>query len=303
MLSIALNGVIVVAEVVGGLLSGSLALLSDALHNVSDVAALIIALVARRLARRPPSVRHTFGLRRIEVLAALVNSASMLVVVTLIVREAIERLQEPIAIHGQTMLIIGIVGLVGNLISVLLLRRHVHHHDLNTRSAFLHLVQDTLASVVVVVAALLSGWRYGPHLDSAASIIIAVAVLHAGWSLLREAFHILMEAVPRDVDIIALRKDCEQNFAVDGVHHVHVWETGGGDRMMTAHVRLCEQPLSQVEQILEGMRAHLAKRWDIRHVTLEPEIVGCGSDHLVEATGHVEDPGSARTTPASATGG
>ena len=284
--TVALNLVIVVAEVIGGYVSGSLALMSDAMHNLSDVAALAIALFARRLSRRPPSLRHTFGYRRVEVLAALVNSATLLVVITLIVREAVIRLQDPTPLMGGVMLTVALIGLAGNLFSVFLLHGHAHDHDLNTRSAILHLVQDTLSSVVVVIAALLAGWTYGPYLDPIASLLVALVVIRSGWSLLMEAFHILMEATPRDVDIAELQSECQECLEIEGMHHVHVWETGGGARMLTAHIRLREQPLSEVERQLEVVRKHLANRWRIEHATLEPEIVGCGSNDLLGPHGH-----------------
>jgi cobalt-zinc-cadmium efflux system protein len=285
-ISAVLNLVIVVAEVVGGLLSGSLALLSDALHNLGDVAALAVALLARRLGRKPPSLRHTFGLRRAEVLAALLNSATLLVVITLIIREAIERLQAPQPIHGPLMLVVALVGLGGNLASVLLLKGHVHEHDLNTRSAFIHLVQDTLSSVVVVGAALLAGWKYGPHVDAIASIIVALAVVRSGWRLLVDALHILLEGTPQDVDLVELQRQCQERFDIDGLHHVHVWETGGGERMLTAHIRVGDKPLSDVERTIGAMHEFLAERWRIHHATIEPEFVGCGSDLLVEERCH-----------------
>lgn len=285
-ISAVLNLVIVVAEIVGGLLSGSLALLSDALHNLGDVAALAVALLARRLGRKPPSLRHTFGLRRAEVLAALLNSATLLVVITLIIREAIARLHDPQPIQGPLMLAVALVGLGGNLASVLLLKGHVHEHDLNTRSAFVHLVQDTLSSVVVIVAALVAGWKYGPHVDAIASIIVALAVVRSGWRLLVDALHILLEGAPQDVDLVELQKECQERFDIEGLHHVHVWETGGGERMLTAHIRVGNKPVSEIECIIGDMREFLAQRWRIHHVTIEPEFEGCGSDLLVDERCH-----------------
>jgi cobalt-zinc-cadmium efflux system protein len=285
-ISAVLNLAIVVAEIVGGLLSGSLALLSDALHNLGDVAALGVAILARRLGRKPPSLRHTFGLRRAEVLAALLNSATLLVVITLIIREAVERLQAPQPIQGPLMLTVALIGLGGNLASVVVLKGHVHEHDLNTRSAFIHLVQDTLSSVVVVAAALMASWEYGPHVDAIASIVVALAVVRSGWRLLVDALHILLEGTPRDVDLLELQKECEERFEIDGFHHVHVWETGGGERMLTAHIRVGDKPLSEIECTIGAMREFFAERWRIHHVTIEPEFVGCGSDLLVDEKCH-----------------
>lgn len=296
-LAVGLNLAIVIAEVIGGIASGSLALLSDAGHNLSDVMALALALFARRLGRRPPSTRHTFGFRRAEVLAALLNAATLLVVVTLIVREAVDRLQDPQPIQGTLMLTVAVVGLVANLVSVVLLHRDAHAHDINMRAAFVHLLQDTLSSVVVVAAALLAEWRHGPVLDPIASIVVAVAVLHAGWELLRDATHILMEATPRDLDLEEIRRTCEASTDITCLHHVHAWETGAGERMLTAHVRMDDRPLSDARRILDGLRTLLETRWGIQHVTLEVEPGPAAGHALVGEDCHQSGVRSALPTP------
>lgn len=286
-LAVGLNLVIVVAEIAGGIVSGSLALLSDAGHNFSDVLALSAALFARRLGRLPPSVRHTFGFRRAEVLAALLNAFTLLVVVGMIVPEALERLRDPQPIRGEIMLVVAVVGLLANLFSVLLLHRDAHSDDLNLRAAFVHLLQDTISSTVVVGAALMSWWSYGPWLDPIASIMVAIGVLIAAWQLLREAIHILMEATPRDLDLEAVCRSAEDVLDIACLHHVHAWETGGGERMLTAHVRMGERPLSDVRAELDALRELLRHRWGIHHATLEPELgdragsalVGGGCEH------------------------
>ena len=279
--SIALNAVIVVAEVIGGLVSGSLALLSDAVHNLSDVAALTIAFVARRLGRRPPSPRHTYGLGRVEVMAALFNSATILVVGTLIIRSAVTRLLHPTPVLGGVMLAVASVGLAANLFSVLLLKGH-SHGDLNMRAAVLHLLQDTLSSVAVVVAALLSRWKYGSHLDPAVSILVIVMVLLSGWRLLRDVIRVLLEGTPDGLDLEALQADVQQLMPNCGLHHVHVWELRPDQRILTAHLRLCDDALlSKVEDVLRQVRDRLGTRWAIFHSTLEPELVGCGTSDLL----------------------
>jgi len=272
-ISIVLNALIVVVEIVGGLASGSLALLSDAMHNLSDVAALAIALVARVVGRRPPSPRHTYGLGRLEVLAALFNSATLLVVATLICREAVGRLLHPEAVRGGIMLVVALVGLAANLASMLLLRRH-DHADLNMRSAFLHLMQDTLSSVVVVLAALLSGWRFGPYLDPVASILVILMILRGSWRLLRDTVRILLEGTPPGLDLKALREDIQSEFAIRGLDHVHVWELGSGYRLLTAHILLSEGSLGRAEEMLGQIRERLRSKWAIGHATLEAETNG-----------------------------
>ncbi len=266
--SIGLNAIIVVAEFAGGLLSGSLALLSDAMHNLSDVAALAIALVARKLGRRPPTAKHSFGFGRLEVIAALVNGATILIVSTLICREAILRLLQPAPVHGTLMLVVAVIGLGANFASMLLLKHHAHD-DLNMRGAFLHLLQDTLSSVVVVIAALLSGWRYGPYLDPLASLLIIAFILRGSWALLREALSILLEATPAGLDLAGLRADVQTHFAVRELSHVHAWELAGGQRILTAEVCLPEMPLAEAETLLSAVRTHLRDHWAIAHATLE----------------------------------
>jgi cobalt-zinc-cadmium efflux system protein len=280
-LSILLNALIVVAEIIGGVLSGSLALLSDALHNLSDVAALTMAWMARRFGKRPASLRHTYGLKRLEVLAALLNSAILLVFSTLIVRESIIRLFHPGTVQGTLMMVVAGIGLLANLFSVLLLRSHAHD-DLNMRSAFLHLAQDTISSVLVIIAALFSGWRYGAYLDPIASLLVIAIIMRSGWKLLRETAHILMEGTPTGLDLELLQQDLHDRFPIRNLHHLHVWEVNSGRRMLTAHLVFDDKPLSEVEGSLTAIRDHLRKQWAIEHATLEPEINGCTDRSLIK---------------------
>jgi cobalt-zinc-cadmium efflux system protein len=279
-ISIGLNALIVIVEAAGGVVSGSLGLLSDALHNLSDVAALAMALAARKLGRRPNSVRHTYGLGRLEVLAAFLNSATLLIVSTLICREAIVRMLHPAPIRGGIMLTVAVVGLAANLASVFLLKGH-HHGDLNMRSAFLHLAQDAVASALVVVAAVFSSWKYGPYLDPVVSILVLLLILRSGWRLLRDSVRILLEGTPPGLELAALQRDVQDHFPACDLHHVHVWEVNAGRRVLSAHVRLAAMPLAEAEGLLGRIRKHLAHAWAIEHATLEPEVNGCGSNELI----------------------
>ena len=282
--AIALNAVIVVAEVIGGLVSGSLALLSDAVHNLSDVVALVIAFVARRLGTRPPSRRHTYGLGRVEVMAALFNSATILVVGTLIIRSAVTRLMHPAPILSGVMLVVAVIGLGANLFSVLLLKGH-SHGDLNMRAAMLHLLQDTLSSVAVVVAALLSALKYGPYLDPIVSILVVALVLLSGWRLLRDATRVLLEGTPAGLDLEALRRDVQDLIPGCDLHHLHVWELRPDERILTAHLRVADGPLSGTDGVLRQIRGRLQTKWCISHSTLEIETVGCGNNDLLGSPG------------------
>ena len=274
-ISILLNGSIAVAEVAGGLLSGSLSLFSDAMHNLSDVAALMIALFARRFARREPTFSYTYGYKRAEIIAAMINTVILLVVISFIIREAVVRFFHPETIRGLPMMVVAVIGLFANLASVFLLKSHARR-DLNMRSAFLHLIQDTASSAVVVMVAFFASGRYGPYLDAAASILVALAVLYSGWRILKESFRILMEATPVDVDLRELREEMEQVGEGINVHHIHVWRVGADQKALTAHVLMSDRELSECEMILDKIRQRLSDGWGIDHVTLEPEVVGCG---------------------------
>ena len=278
LLSLGLNVVITIAEVVGGLMAGSLALLSDAAHNLSDVAALGLALVARRLGRRPPTMRHTYGLKRAEVIAALVNAVTLVAVSALIARAAVVRLQHPVPVERGLMLAVALVALGANLGSVLLLRRH-DEHDVNIRSAFLHLAQDALASLAVVIAALLSGTSIGVYLDPAAALLVVAVVLRGTLSLLWETVRTLLEATPEGLDLDALVASVADQFPPARIHHVHLWEIAPGQRLLTAHVDLGQEMDGRgIEVLFGGIKTMLNREWGVNHTTLEPEVLGCGNE-------------------------
>ncbi len=275
--SLGLNVVITVAEVAGGLMAGSLALLADAAHNLSDVAALGLALGARRLGRRPPTLRHTYGLKRAEVIAALTNAVTLVAVTALIARAAIERLQHPVPVDRGLMLVVALVALGANAGSVFLLRQH-DSHDVNVRSAFLHLSQDALASLAVVIAALLAATPIGLYLDPVAALLVGALVLRGALSLVWETMLTLLEATPAGVDLDALVASVAERFPPARIHHVHLWEIAPGQRLLTAHVDLGQEMDGRgIEALFRGIKAMLNREWGVNHATLEPEVFGCGN--------------------------
>ena len=261
-------------EVAGSVASGSLALLSDALHNASDVGALLLALGARAIGRRAPTGLFSYGFRRFEVLAALANAAVLVGLAFLIGREAVDHLRHPRAVEGSTMLVVALVAFAANAAAVLLLGRH-DRRDLNVRGAFLHLLQDALASLVVVGVALLPGSRVRAWLDPAASLVIGIAVVVSAGRLIRESLRILIEAAPPGLDVGEMTAGLDEAFAPARFHHVHAWTVGPGQVALTAHVRLDCRSLPEVEARLADVRRLLAERWDIHHATLEPEWENC----------------------------
>jgi cobalt-zinc-cadmium efflux system protein len=268
--SILLNGLLVTVEIIGGFLSGSLALLSDALHNLTDTGALALALAARILGRRRPSLRHTFGFHRLEVIAAFVNGGTLLVVATLVIREAIVRFLHPEPIIQRIMLPVATVGLLANLVSVVLLHAH-DTHDLNVRAAFLHLLQDTLSSVLVVVAAVFANWEWGRYFDPAASLIVIALVMGGTYRLIRRSLHILMQGTPPGLAIEELRSDVVSRFGLSDMRHIHVWELGTGYHVLTAHIVAGKDGILATLQRIPEIREYLRTEWHIEHATLEVE--------------------------------
>jgi cobalt-zinc-cadmium efflux system protein len=278
--SAALNLGITLVELIGGMWAGSLALLADAAHNLTDVGALGLAIFARRLGRRAPTPRHTYGLKRAEVVAALINAAALIAISALIGREAVSRLLHPAPVHGSVMLVAAVVAFAGNVASVLLLRTH-STEDINVRSAFLHLAQDALASLAVVVAALFARTAAGRYVDPAAAILIGIVVLRSAISIVWESLHTLLEAAPAGVDVEQLAGEVARRFTAVRLHHVHAWEVGPGQRVLTAHMKVGTATLLEAEAIAAEVRSFLHQEWGITHATLEAEANGCGREELL----------------------
>ena len=278
--SAALNLGITLVEFAGGVFAGSLALLADAAHNLTDVGALGLAIFARKLGRRAPTPRHTYGLKRAEVVAALVNAAVLIAISALIGREAVGRLFHPEAVRASVMLVAAAVALVANAASVLLLRTH-SGDDINVRSAFLHLAQDALASLAVVVAALFARTAVGKYLDPVAAILIGVVVLRSAISIVWESLHTILEAAPAGVNVEEVAGDVARRFTGVRLHHVHAWEVGPGQRVLTAHMKIGVGTLVEAEALAAEVRGFLHEEWGITHATLEAEANGCGREAVL----------------------
>ena len=254
-------------EAVGGWWTGSLALLSDAGHMLTDGAALGLAALAAWMARRPPSARHSYGLGRAEVLAALVNAVTMLVIAGAIGYEALARWQSPPPVKGGAAALIAAVGLVMNL--VILRRLTPHSHDLNTRAAILHVVGDALGSAAALAAGLviaLSGWLL---IDAIASLAIGLLVAASALRLTRESIHALMEGVPHGVSVDAIGLEMARVEGVISVHDLHVWTLSGSRTALSAHVVVGS--MREWDRTLGSLQRCLHDKFAIDHVTLQPE--------------------------------
>ncbi len=278
--SLALTGLIFFAELVGGLVTGSLALLSDAAHVFLDAFALGLSYVAIRLTSLPPDDRHTYGYHRLRVLAALVNGTTLMLVVFEIVREAIGRFSNPQPILAGPMLVVAVIGLIVNLVVAFVLRGH-DHEDLNVRSAFLHVLGDTLASIGVIVAGViivLTGWTI---VDPLISLVIAVIILVGAGNVLRKALHILIEGVPQGLTATQVAEAMNDVPGVSQVHDLHVWTVSPGYIALSAHVVFDDQSISEAQSILERLEAALAEQFGIEHTTIQVECQSCAGGTII----------------------
>ncbi len=254
-------------EAVAGWWSGSLALLGDAGHMLSDTTALGLAALAAWVAQRPPSARHSYGLGRAEVVAALVNALLMLALVTGIVVHAVERLQNPVAVKGGAVLVVAAIGLVVNVVVALVLSRG--GGGINVRGALLHVLGDLLGSVAALLSGaviLYTGWT---PIDPILSLLICALILVSALRLLREALHILMEGVPAHLELAAVGRAMAAEEGVHSVHDLHVWTLSSGHVALSAHVVIEE--LAAWPRVLPGLQTLLHERFHIDHATLQPE--------------------------------
>lgn len=257
------------AEIVGGLLANSLALLADAAHMATDVAGLAIALWAMRLADRAPTEKRTYGYHRAEILAAAANGAVLVAVTFYLLFEAYRRFQSPQEVVGTTMLAVAAGGLAVNAVGLWLLRGSGRDESLNVRGAWLQVLKDTLGSVAVIIGAILVwafDWWWA---DPAAGALIGFLVLYAAWSLLRDSVDVLMESVPEEIELAELRDALRSVDGVQAVHDLHVWELTSGVTVLTGHV-VIEEPESG-DRILTELSKITESRFGIDHSTLQLE--------------------------------
>lgn len=270
--AVAVNLLLTVVQIVGGIIAGSLALVADAVHNFNDAASLGIALVARRVSRRPADRRRTFGYQRAETIGALINLTTLIIVGLYLIYEAVLRYFEDRAIDGWIVIIVAGIALVIDIITALLVYVEARE-SLNIRAAFVHNVSDALASVGVIVAGsliLLYDWTIA---DLLATIVISAYILYQGITLIRQAIHSLLEGVPDGIDLGELIRAMESADGVHEIHHLHVWELGEDSRALEAHVVITDSDPSRMEPIKRQLKTLLAKDFHIHHSTLEFEPV------------------------------
>ena len=276
-IALALTGTFMLVEVAGGILSGSLALLADAGHMLTDTMALALAAIAFRVSSRPADEKRSYGYQRFQILAAFVNGLSLLVIVGWILFEAVQRILSPSVVMGQTMLIVATAGLVINII-VFFVIHGGDQENLNMRGAALHVLGDLLGSVAAITAALViltTGWM---PIDPILSIGVALLIFRSAWHLLKRSGHILLEGAPEWLDVVEMQsKIVAANPEVKEIHHVHVWGLTPQHPMLTMHVAL-RQLQSDTTATIRRIKELLRKEYGINHSTIEVECDDCADD-------------------------
>ncbi len=281
LLAISLNLLISSAEAIAGFLSGSLALLADALHNLIDTLGLIISAVALKISRLPATSLHTFGLKRAETLASFINSGWLLLISALLLWHSVSRLFQPAEIKTAIMLPVAVVALLTNIFSALLLYRE-SRHNLNIRSSYLHLLADSFISAGVIITALAIKLFSFPRLDPAITIIFSIIIIRETLKVFKQSTHILMEGAPQEIDLKQIKAQVEKISGVKNIHHLHIWNISEGEPLFEAHLQVSCSSIEQAEAIRLNVENYLQKEFAITHSTLQLEFMDCStqnSDH------------------------
>lgn len=277
MIALVLTGTFMVVEVVGGIISGSLALLADAGHMLTDTMALALAAMAFHVSKRPPDGRLTYGYQRFQILAAFVNGLSLLAIVGWILFEAVSRFISPRDILGETMLVVAVAGLIVNLVSFAVLHTG-DRENLNIRGAALHVAGDLLGSIAAIVAAIVIIYTAWMPIDPLLSIAVAGLILRSAWSLVKRSAHVLLEGAPEWLDVETMQERIVAHVpGVGEIHHVHIWGLTPQQLMLTMHMSL-GGPVDSQSEVIRRVKSFLHEEYGIGHSTIELEVDGCSDD-------------------------
>ncbi|MFO8235201.1 MAG: cation diffusion facilitator family transporter [Bacteroidales bacterium] len=281
LISIILNFGITIAEFIGGVLSNSLALLSDALHNLSDAFALLISYFALIVSKRNSTSKNTFGYKRIEILAALLNATILIVISIYLFYEAYERLLNPQPIKGMLMFIVAGIGLIANVVSVLLLHRG-SKSSLNIKAAYFHLLGDTISSVGVIVASLIIYFTQLYWIDSLLTFLIGIYILYGTYGILKETIEILMQASPSGINIKDVQNKLEEHPQVENIHHIHIWRLSDQQVHFECHADVDKNySIQETDKIRKELSDILRDSFDIHHITIQMEHHTCDDKEVI----------------------
>lgn len=279
--TVVLNFTITIAEFVGGIFANSLALISDAVHNLSDAIALLITYLTVKISKRASNREHTFGYKRVQILAALFNSVTLIVICIYLLYEAYHRFLEPEPVKSIPMFVVALIGLVANLVSVLLLKDH-SKENLNIKAAYLHLIGDTLSSVAVIIGGILMYFYELYWIDPLITVLISLYIIKETYSVLYETYKILMQSTPPGIDIEEIVKELKSISKVSNVHHVHVWNLTDQEIHFEGHLDVDEDiKMSESEVIIDMAQKLLKSNFGIHHVTLQLEYNRCDDKRLI----------------------
>jgi cobalt-zinc-cadmium efflux system protein len=278
--AVVLNLLITLAQVVGGLISGSMALLTDALHNFSDVVSLLLSFFAHRLAHRKITLKQTFGFKRAEILAAFINALTLIAIAVFLLVEASKLFFETREIASDLVIYFALGGIIVNALSVVLLQRDAHR-NLNMKSAYLHLLTDLLTSVAVLVGGIVMKYTGFFYIDSFLSILIATYLIWSSAGILKSSYKILMQFSPANYDIEVIAEEIKGIESIKNVHHVHLWQLNEKDIFFEAHISMTHDArLQEFEQVLDRVELILLAH-DITHFNIQPEFKRCSHEDLI----------------------
>lgn len=279
--TVVLNFTITLAEFVGGIFSNSLALISDAVHNLSDAVALLITWLTVKVSRKTSNESHTYGYKRIQILAALFNSVTLIVICIYLIYEAYHRFLEPEPVKSIPMFVVALIGLAANLISVLLLRRH-SAENLNIKAAYLHLIGDTFSSVAVIIGGVLIFFFGIYWVDPLITVLISLYIIKETYSVLYETYKILMQTAPEGLTIEEVVNSLMDLAEIEGVHHVHIWQLTDKEIHFEGHLDVCkDMKVSETQSVIDRAQQLLREKFNIRHVTLQLEYNRCDDKSIV----------------------
>jgi len=281
LISILLNSLITIAQIIGGFLSGSLALLSDALHNLTDVSSLIISYIASVLSKKKATKTRTFGYKRAEIIAAFINASSLIVIAIYLVFEAINRFFKPQKIEAELVIWLSILGIVINGLSVLLLKKD-SVNNINIRSAYIHHLTDMLASIAVLIGGILMKFYQVFWVDAALTVAIAIYLIIVGISLLKESFNILMLFTPKEIRIEDVVQEVIKEEKINNIHHIHIWQLNESEIHLEAHIDFNDDlKFSEFNKILKRLESILFEKFKINHFNIQPEYGATDSKAII----------------------
>ncbi len=279
-ITMALNIFITVVQIIGGIISGSLSLISDAMHNFSDAIAIVVTYIALKLSKKPKTPKYTFGLKRAEIIAAVINASTLIIISFFLIREALERLNNPNEITGSLMLVVAVVGFIPNVVGALLLKKG-SEKNINIRAAYFHLISDAVSSIAIIIGAIFIIFYKVYWIDPILTILIALYILIEAYKILKESIDILMMSNTEGIDLNEIKLFAENISGVINIHHIHLWKLSDNETHFEAHIEVEDMAVSKTADIQKLIEHELHERFEINHTTLQFECDKCDVKKLV----------------------